>query len=287
MSSTESDVREGDLIEAERSLELRRPNVPTTINELAALEDKKGTAIIERRVEIFNTLRVASIRLTFPHDWTLFKTPEGQVYGFLDDAGCDRIKKLWGIQVHNLGPNPQPRPAAKITGENGEFAYRITGDGVCGMTGESVFDMEGVRYSTEPYAQQKPEGIQRDVAVERAARANLDGGIVRELAGVKSVPIEELQAAWGGTWKKIEACNKGRGFGSANERAGGKGKSEVDQVDIPTCPHCQTKLVFRPNGNPPFWGCSTFEKHRDKKVIINHDDLLKQLAEKKSKDGEQ
>src|SRR3990167_9733075 len=182
----------------EETRDLVRPSVPTTINELASHE--RGVAIVEQRLQIFNTMRVASIQLTMPNDWTLFKADDGRVSGYLGDQGCDRIKKLWGISVINLGKMERIDDLE----HPGEFAYRITGDGTCGLTGEAVFGMEGVRYSTERYALEKPEGIQRTVAVQKAARANLDGGITRELAGLKSVPAEEIDSAWKAskeTWK--------------------------------------------------------------------------------------
>jgi hypothetical protein len=36
----------------------------------------------------------------------------------------------------------------------------IRADGTCNMTGESVFSIEGTRYSNERYADEKPAGIQ-------------------------------------------------------------------------------------------------------------------------------
>jgi hypothetical protein len=277
--SDETIVHEPEIVD-EHAMELRKPSIPTTINELAALDDKKGLAIVEARSEILQALRVASIKLTMPADWTLFRAVDDRgetITGFLGDQGCDRVKKLWGIQIDNIS---EP---VRIEAKDGTFAYQLTGDGKCGVTGECVFDMEGVRYSNERYAEEKPEGIQREVAVRKAARANLDGGITRELAGLKSVPVEELDKAWEGSWRKSSMCAKGRGFGSKNTRMGqGDEKTaDIDPADIPICEVCKTKLVFRPNGKPPFWGCSTYQKHPDNKQTVEHDKLLKQIADRK------
>jgi hypothetical protein len=285
----ETPTAEPEVIERDRALELRKPSIPTNINELASLEQNRGKAIIEQRTEILEALRSASIKLTAPRDWTLFRNTDGVVTGFLGDEGCDRIKKLWGIQIDNLGQ--MDRIPGDGVAADGAFAYRITGDGHCKMTGESVYEMEGVRYSNERYAEEKAEGIQREVAVRKAARANLDGGITRELAGMKSVPLEELETAWKGTWKKTEMCNKGRGFGSKDQRLGQGDASSgnIDPADIPECGACPpgTKLVFRPKGNPPFWGCPNYSKHPKDKVIVNHEDLLKKIADKKAAAQEQ
>lgn len=286
MSEQQEPVETGDTIDPELVTEqsLAHPAVPTTINQLAASD--KGVAIIEQRIQIFNTLRVASIQLTFPNDWTLFKAPDGRVSGFLGDQGCDRIKKLWGVQVNSLGKMELVTDPDKP----GEFAYRITGDGTCGLTGEAVFDMEGVRYSTERYATEKPEGLQRHVAVQKAARANLDGSIVRELTGLKSVPSEELNNAWkaaGTPWKTTDKCNLGRGFGSGNERAGAASATSahgIDPQDIPNCGVCQIPLVFRAGaaGKDGFFGCRNWEQHRDIKVTVSLADARKNSAKKQA-----
>ena len=269
------DVKQVEAEEVEEVRDLVRPATPTTINELAAHD--KGVQIVEQRLQIFNTMRVASIQLTMPNDWTLFKADDGRISGYLGDQGCDRIKKLWGISVTNLGKMERIDDLEHA----GEFAYRITGDGTCGLTGEAVFDMEGVRYSTERYALEKPEGIQRTVAVQKAARANLDGGITRELAGLKSVPAEELDSAWKAskeTWKTTEKCNKGRGFGSKAERAG----AQVQQSDIPVefqpkCDTCYQPMKYiaagtSSSGKPygAFWACSS----KEHKYTLRHEQAL-------------
>jgi hypothetical protein len=278
----QTETVEPDLVEEAREIALRRPSIPASINELAALEQNRGKAIIEQRTEILEALRSASIKLTVPRDWTLYKTLDGVVTGFLDDAGCDRIKKLWAIQISNLGP--MERIPGDGVAADGAYAYQITADGHSNMTGESVYGMEGVRYSNEKYAEEKPDGIQREVAVRKAARANLDGGIVRELAGMKSVPLEELEAAWNGTWKKTEHCNRGRGFGSRDERLGSGQASAhgIDPQDIPQCDLCQIPLVWRPGkgDREGFFGCKNWEKHKDTKVIVPLS-KAKELAQKK------
>lgn len=262
----------------EESRDLARPATSTSIADLSALEVGRGVEIINQRLEILETLRGASIKLTMPNDWTLFKAPDGRVTGYLGDQGCDRIKKLWGIQISNLSQMD------RIEDEKhpDEFAYRISGDGSCGLTGEAVFEMEGIRYSTERYATEKPEGIQRVVAVQKAARANLDGSITRELAGMKSVPIEELDKAWG-AGKALAMCNKGRGYGTADERAGAANAQHgIDPGDIPSCDVCQIKLVWRPgkDGKEGFFGCTKYASHPETKIIVQLSKLKEKLAKK-------
>lgn len=270
-TETEEDVRHVDTEVVEEPRELARPSVPTTINELAALDKERGVAIVEQRLQIFHTMRTASLQLTMPNDYVLFNA-DGRITAFLSDSGCDRVKKLWGISVRNLG-KPE-----RIESPDGTFAYRITGDGSCGLTGEAVFDMEGVRYSDERYALEKPDGIQREVAVQKAARANLDGGITRELAGLKSIPIEELDKAWDGTWKKSSMCAKGRGFGSKAERAGASvQQSEIPPEFQPKCSTCNSPMKYIPAGKTQqgkpyeaFWSCPS----KEHKSTMKHEQAL-------------
>lgn len=280
MSAEETKVHEPEIVD-DTSIELRKPSIPTTINELASL-GAKGKAVIEAKKEILQTLRIASIQLTMPNDWVLFRVIDERgdtITGFLSDQGCDRIKKMWGIKIHNL---TEPE---RIESPDGVFAYRITGDGFSETVGEAALNMEGIRYSNERYADEKTEGIQREVAVRKAARANLDGGIVREIAGLKSVPIQELDKCWEGTWKKSAMCAKGRGFGSKDTRLGAADEQTggVDPADVPICEHCKVKLVFRPakGDRGAFYGCPNYAKHPQQKVFVDHAELMKQIAERK------
>lgn len=277
MTSQEAEIHEPEVVR--ESTALARPSNPTTINDLAAHE--RGLEIVQQRLQVLEALRLASIKLTMPNDWTLFKGKDDRVTAYLGDQGCDRIKKLWGIQISNLSPIDRI-----IDDQNeGEYACRITGDGACAVTGEAVFAMEGIRYSTEKYATEKPEGIQRLVAVQKAARANLDGSITRELAGMKSIPVEELDRAWAGTGRSSSSCNLGRGFGGGNERAGAANEQHgIDGADLPECDVCRIPLVWRngKDGKPGFFGCKNWASHKETKVIVSLE-RAKEIAASKRK----
>lgn len=239
-----------------RALELRRPDTPGTLSELAAY---KGEAIefIEARAQVLYTLRLSSIRATHPTDWVLFKAPDehgGQIVGYLDDAGCDRVRDLFGIEVYGISA-PQ-----KIASNEG-FLYVITGSGRSKFTLQQVEAMEGGRSSTDDFVKDV-SGPALELLVRKAARANLDGNVTRELAGLKSVPIEELARAWDGTPKKVEQCRLGRGFGSRAERLGAQGAA-VPNVPPPVCPYCKTPGVFRPSkdNRAAFYGCAKWKEH--------------------------
>lgn len=251
-----------EVLDAEPAHLIRSPAVPTNLNDLAA---RKGEAveIIEARVQVIETLRRASIRVTSPPDWLLYKSPEeqgGQTVGYLQDAGADRLRDLWGIEIFEVS-TPE-----KIAGDApGEFTYIQSGSGRCRITGQILENVEGGRSSKDDFCKGKT-GADLELAVRKATRANLDGGITRELAGMKSVPISEIENAWIGTTKKIGDCRRGRGFGTHEERLGARSDKAPD-VDPPICPHCGAAGVYRAakGTRTAFYGCPKFSSHENKR----------------------
>jgi hypothetical protein len=248
------------------ALERRRPDIPVTLSELAALKGE-AVEIIEARVQVLATLRKASIRATSPEDWLLFKAPDeqgGQIVGYLQDCGCDRVRDLYGIEVFNV-----TRPEKVVGAELGHFHYLVSASGRCKLTRQVVEDMEGGRSSTDDFCKGK-SGADLELLVRKAARANVDGNITRELAGMKSVPIADLKEAWTGTDKVVDRCRLGRGFGTRDERVGGRSEKAPD-VEPPVCPHCNSKGVYRPakGDRKAFYGCPNYAKHADKKFIVD------------------
>ena len=87
MSTGNTKPVDAEVVDAEPKHLIRHPGAPTNLNELAG---RKGEAveIIEARVQVVETLRRASIRLTSPADWLLFKAPDDQG-GHGHHAGVD------------------------------------------------------------------------------------------------------------------------------------------------------------------------------------------------------
>lgn len=260
----------------------------STVEELS--QTPEGMVVLERGIEIMKVLRAASIAMTYPHDWVLFKA-EDRITGYCQDAGCQRFSDIWGIEIYNLGTWDRTEdPDSK------EFSWTITGDGLCKRTGQVVVGISGTRYSYEDFiTRRKLPRLQVETEVKKAARANLHGSIVRELAGMKSVPVEELDKTWAvagmGAYKTSKLCPKGRGFGTGNERAGGTSAEKnggIAPTDIPFCSYCEppSRLVFREKGDPPFWGCANYTKHPKDKMIISHTELLERIAKQNAGSGD-
>ena len=273
-----SDPEVLDAEEPTTTLAMRSPEIPVTLSELAAL---KGEAleVIESRVQIIETLRRAAIRATSPEDWLLFNSPEeqgGQVVCYLQDCGADRVRDLWGIEVFDV-----TKPEKIVGNDPAVFHYLITGSGRCKLTRQVLEAVEGGRSSTDDFCRGKT-GAELELAVRKAARANLDGGITRELAGMKSVPVGELAEAWVGTKKSIDQCRRGRGFGTRDERVGGRSEKAPD-LDPPVCPHCQTKGLYRPakGDRKAFYGCPNYTKHPQQKFIVDAETWARDQARAK------
>lgn len=258
---------------------LRHPAVPVTLEELAAL---KGEAIeiLKARNEVLEVARLHAIRMTHPEDWVLNKTRDGRVTGYLQDSGCERVRPILGIEIFDVG---SPEKVVSLDGKS--FAVVISGRGRSRLTRDEIEAVEGIRESTEDFCKDLT-GIKQELRVRQAARANLDGRIVRELAGLGSMPLEELERAWKGTDKKTQFCRLGRGFGSQDERLGSF-KADVPQVEPPQCPHCKIPLVYRPakGDRKAFYGCSQYQQHADRKVIVDAEQWVAEQQKKASAGG--
>lgn len=251
------------------ALALQRPSTPATLDALAVYE-AKSEAIVDARVAIVTTMRRASIRLTSPADWVLNRAPDGNVTGFVSDAGAQRYRPLWGIDIVNVRNE-------RIATADG-FMYVYTADGDCKFTGQRVEQREGGRSSTEKFCEGK-RGAELELLVRKAGRANCDGTIVRELSGMKSVPVEEIAAAWVGTDKRVDQCHKGHGFGTADERRGAP-PLHVPNVEKPKCDACgaEARYMAGKDNRGPWWGCPDWNKHPQRKWSIAHDKWLDELA---------
>jgi hypothetical protein len=242
---------------------LRHPGVPVSMEQLAALRGE-AQEIVQARAVVMTTLRIHGIRLTSPEDWLLFKAPDNSIIGYLQDCGCDRVRDLFGIEVFEVG-----KPEKVVGNAPGEFHYIVTGSGRCRVTGQAVEGIEGGRSSGDDFCKHKA-GVALDLAVRKAARANLDGNITRELSGMQSVPIRDLEGAWQGSNKKTAQCRLGRGFGGKSERLGGHTTTREQPTDLeaPVCEECQKTMRFVPAGENKesgkkwgaFWSCPDFKK---------------------------
>jgi hypothetical protein len=245
-------------------------HTPRNLDELAARQ-RQGHAIIEARAAILTSVKTFALRACSPPDFVLFKADDGNVIAFLEDAGCDRIRPYYGIEIRDVSD------PVKTTGPDGGYYYTVKASGFCKLTGETLEAVEGGRSSAEEFVKHVTDPMQRDLYVRRAARASADGIVVRTLSGLQNIPVEELARAWTGTPKSVEQCRKGRGFGSRTERLGGN-RENAPNVRPPVCPHCKATGAYRParGDRAAFYGCPNYESHRAKVWIVDAAEWVKQ-----------
>jgi hypothetical protein len=249
------------------ALEPRRSTAlvpPRDMDDLAALHETGALENIQARETVLSTVRLAILRMASPEHLVLFRAPEGQVTAYLSDHACEGAANMLGIDIFNVS-----RPEKVLGDEAGVFHYIVTGDGRCKLTGQTVERVEGGRSSTDDFCKGK-HGVALELDVRKAAMANLTGRIVRRLGGLNEVPTRDLERAWAGTSKSIDACRRGKGFGTRSERVGGR-SDKGPNVDPPVCPHCKSVGVYREakGDRQAFYGCPNYAKHQDKKFIVD------------------
>ena len=242
---------------------------PTSFIEIVLASGTTPEKVATKMVEMAESFRKAAIRLTFPNDWVLFRrldkiSGKATITGYLQDAGCNRANKIWGCSTES-----PTLPDKRVDKGDESYTYVVYGDGFCARTGERIQTIVGSRSSTDDIVDQwRKEGFPESkigIRLEQAARANLDGNIIRELTGLDSVPVDELKECG----IDISGCAYARGFGDMG------GKPIIEKIDsrevvpwatdnIPSCPtHGPMKLV--PAGvskkgkkYSAFWACKEF-----------------------------
>ena len=206
--------RGSSLVPAETTQSTALQRRPTTMLDMAI--DKGGSqAVVDTLIEIVETFRHGAIRLTSPEDWLLFRAVDSQsgselITGYLQDKGCERVAKLYGIRVFDVSD------ARKMPGDKADdYSYMQTASGSCARTGEEVEKLIGSRSSTDDIsAQWRDTGMsesQIEIKVQKSCRANLTAiSYVPSPASFGS--LRELREAWQGTSKNWEQCVRGRGW---------------------------------------------------------------------------
>lgn len=262
---------------------LTKQVLPFTMADLAARED--GGKILERGIQNYVTLRNASIALTEPQDWTLYKIDEAKIRGYLENVGVERVWSMWGPQQYDL-----TAPVRQDDQETGEFSISMTGSCLFRRTGISVEHVTATRYSYEEFiVKRKLPKLQIEPEVKRACRSSLNGKHGRILMGLNAVPTQELDEVWekaGMKWKSTKLCNLGRGFGSQAERHGAAvQQSEIEAQYQPRCETCNNVMKFIPAGTTQqgksysaFWSCPS----KDHKYTLKHEQALAEAKRMKT-----
>jgi len=236
---TEAEViEETSIIETNR--QALRPTTPEAVpksiveslnlQELAVSDPAKLVDTINKWADAVETIRERAVKSTRPIDWVLMKTNEGVITGFPKRSGCEKIRKILGISIYNVQqPATQEDPK-----DHTRIAVSVVGDGVCGLTRETVEGVRGLRSSSEKFIGRAAQWTD----LFQAARSALDNRITRILGAVSQVELAELARIQGMTPEEFEGlANKGSGYGSAAQReasrATGGGSHDAKERELP------------------------------------------------------
>lgn len=161
-------------------------SAPRTISVLAATD-------VEHARKAAAALQRASISLTYPSDWVVFAAKDGARLAYLQDAGCQRVRSLWGIDFSRFDPR---RDLDAAETDDGHYTVDAYVEGRCHITGEVLQEM-GWRSSLglfeKAWLEAKENHQHVTLAklksdVRKSAIANAQGRIVRRATGLSQVP---------------------------------------------------------------------------------------------------
>lgn len=138
----------------------------------------------EQRVEAIKKIKILSLRVTNPHDWT---DQGGRPY--LQVSGAEKVARLFGISWRF-------DPPMLIVEEDGHFRYEYKG---YFSMGAAEIEVVGTRSSRDLFftgkANPKPPSEIDKGDVMKAAFTNCVGNGVTRLLGIRNLTYEDLQEA--------------------------------------------------------------------------------------------
>jgi hypothetical protein len=241
-------------IDADEQLEHVGPRAlatPTTLTDLSPRDDAE--AIMSRRGRLMDTARRIMIAATFPADYVANRDPDGRVTLYLQTKGAHRLVDILGIETYNIGkPERIPTSDPKI------FYYIVSGSARARLTGRVIENIEGGRSSAE-FVKEK-SGIDLEMHTRTCARTNLEGRAARILSGLAGIPAEFVDEVWKDTPKRTDQCPRGKGFGTRDERQGGRVAPDAG-IDPPVCRLCKGAMQLRHGQKGDFYSCPKWKEH--------------------------
>jgi hypothetical protein len=188
---------ETPIVTEESALKISKMGGAVAIMDRWLLAEDAETAL--KKLEIWKTilaqLRKHAIAETYPSDWVIHTTKDanGEVVkqvGYLQDSGCERAGKMFGIEVG------VPTWQHEVMPLDSTFAYHVSAPAWSKITGEQIDRCEGSRWSGDKFftSRLKEDDDKVDPTdVRKAAYANLHGRAVRALGGLSAVPLDTLK----------------------------------------------------------------------------------------------
>lgn len=209
--------------------------IPRQSGLMALASQPDALQLIKTQEEILRQIRLASLRLTGPGDWVAMKqqgAADATATCLLRNSGARKIAHLWMVSVTAAQPTTATgKFDPEITkGEDGEVQVTAWCEATSGLTGETI-QVTANRSNLEDFV---GRGVQKKFKDTLVGRADLKQSVhtalhtisVRNLAGMKSVPIADLIAVN----LKFDEITKGSGFGTGSDRGASAVTSEDDKA---------------------------------------------------------
>lgn len=193
----------------------------------------QGLELFESRATLLRQCRFVALKNTDPRAWLLSKTDgtdgtEGAVVATFCAPGYPAVAAAYGIAARFLPQDSDGIFRPERVNQQGEVigaAVRVPVYGYRGFAwGNSAFNGQEVQVQITRMSDEDFIGRQqRDGDLRLTCFTGLKKKLVAELAGITTVPAEELEEAWEyEPGKSVERCRKGHGFGTSSERRGAK-----------------------------------------------------------------
>lgn len=223
---TETPDPQQGLALASEEIALSAPRIgeDSSLNQLARME--AGLELLKKKSEILKQIRRQALSQTGARDWVLMRgkgASDDAATGLLTSAGALRMAVFYEITTtpaEPCGAQGEFLPVEK-QGEEGEVLLEGWCDAYSGLTGVTIH-VEAQVSSAEDFTGRKERkgdsyGTTRGISLgdlKLALSTRLKTKSIRELGGMKSVPVAELIAVG----LKFEDMTKGSGFGSSGQR---------------------------------------------------------------------
>ena len=187
-----ADVRDPEIImpEGETVEQLTEEMLPARVVEGAL-------ARAEAAIEVQKALMRVTVAQTHPEDWVLMGNEKQGFKGLLEEAGCFRITKFWGIKFDKIDPL---KDVLREDLPDGNVMFMIGLSAICERTQERASHL-GVATSADRFWKTQWERAKDDALKRKLLENNIresaithgKGKIIRELTGTKGLPMRAME----------------------------------------------------------------------------------------------
>lgn len=212
----EDEVYPTEIVESDETTKigfLKQTELAKMATQTGLMVKPEATAIVDRLAKVAETARHQAIYRTQVRDWILSKAKDGSRTAFPNVNACRAIAEIFQIRILNVSPVRVEKD------ETGRTIGTISGDGVSLFTGSFAANVVVSKIGGKNNFAGRDPGEVGDVDLKTATRTALESRIVKLLANVGRLTIDELAGHFGVSVDDIErGATLGQGYGKSKER---------------------------------------------------------------------